>query len=260
MIVFDEVQWLAKRGSGFVGLLKEKWLDWELVGNIKVIVCGSSNKFFIDNVGGEEKILRGLKTRSSIWLQPFTLDEVKQYFFPSWSLEEVCLAYMLVGGIPYYLARLNCELGAIRAINQALFSKSGIFLEEIDEVLNVEFNVVGVESVKLILASLGQSGSSQAGIQKKTGMSQPIVSELISKLVSYGIVYEKKPSFKKSLKNKAGTLFYMKDFFLNTYFQILAPMEGRIRKMNVAYYFLLSVLVQRRASIYQIFLEKHLSY
>ena len=56
--MFDEIHWIAKRNSGFVSKVKRAWLSWEKAGNIKVIICGSSNRFFDDKTGTASSILR----------------------------------------------------------------------------------------------------------------------------------------------------------------------------------------------------------
>ena len=50
IILFDEIQWISKSQSGFLGYLKEAWLDWRKSGKIKLIISGSSNKFFTKNI------------------------------------------------------------------------------------------------------------------------------------------------------------------------------------------------------------------
>ena len=51
ILIFDEIQWLAKKNSGFISKIKKFWVDWEQGGNVKILICGSSNKFFSDNTG-----------------------------------------------------------------------------------------------------------------------------------------------------------------------------------------------------------------
>lgn len=229
VLILDEIQWMAKTGSGFVGKLKEAWIDWERLGNIKVILCGSSNKFFRDYSGGEEKILRGMKTHATIWVKPFTLSDVRRHYFSKWRLEEVILTYMMVGGIPYYLNQLNPKLGFVHAINQAFFVQTTPFLEEVNEILDVEFNRAGRNTVKTILSNLGQDGSTQQRLVQKTGLSPSSVSETLEKLLDYELVFSKLPAHQKSIKRGAGYCFYMKDFFLNFYFQVLEPFQAKIK-------------------------------
>jgi AAA+ ATPase superfamily predicted ATPase len=97
MLALDEIQWIAKSQNGFIGTLKNKWIDFEKTQNIRLVICGSSNKFFKDFTGGEEQILRGLKTRSDIVLQPFSMSEVYKYYLHHWRPEEVIFAYMTIG-------------------------------------------------------------------------------------------------------------------------------------------------------------------
>ena len=245
-LIFDEVQWIAKAKSGFIGSLKVAWQAWEKTGRIKVIICGSSNKFFHDHVGGEEKTLRGLKTRSDIWVKPFTLSTVKKYYFPQWSLAEVALIYMMLGGIPYYLNQIAVAQGFIHAVNQAMFMQKTIFLEELDEILNLEFYANARETVKQILAVLGQDGCEQHNIVKKTGLSESGVSELLQKLVDYQLVFRKLPLHGKPKKNAAGYRYYMKDFFINFYFQVLAQHQAFIRGNRDQLYFPYQVLTSKK--------------
>ena len=83
-LLLDEVQWLAGRRTGFVGLLKEHWGEWRKIDRIKVVLCGSSNRFFHDWTDGELAPLRGLRTHASIEVPPFSLREMEESWFPGW--------------------------------------------------------------------------------------------------------------------------------------------------------------------------------
>lgn len=229
VIIFDEIQWICKKLSGFAGRLKEAWLDWEQTGCIKVIVCGSSNKFFKSYAEGAEKVLRGIRTRADIWVVPFTLKEVERFYFPRWHKEEIALTYMMLGGCPYYLERVNPKSGFVLGINDAIFTKTSIFIDEINEILRLDFNERGTETVKKILSVLGQDGSTQQGVVEKTGLPQSVVADTIEKLLSYEIIFEKKNVGQKSKLKARGTKSVMKDFYLNFYFQVIEPLAQRIR-------------------------------
>jgi len=227
VLIFDEIQWIAKTKSGCIGAMKEAWLDWENLG-VKVIVCGSSNKFFLKNTGTDEAILRGLKTRSDFWVHPFSLDQLKKYYFPKWKHEEIALTYMMLGGIPYYLNQIEePHRGFIQCINDSIFTSDTIFLEEIDEVLRLEFRGHGLKTAKAILSCLGQNGTTQAEVQKTTGFSLTTVARALEQLSDYGLVFQKSPAHRKK-QNHAGSLYFMKDFYLNFFFQVLLPYRAKI--------------------------------
>ncbi len=229
VLILDEIQWLAKERSGFAGILKQAWIELEKIGNIKIIVCGSSSKFFHTKTGGEETILRGLQTKATLWLQPITLSEVKKYILPNWSLEEICLTYMMFGGIPYYLNQIDEQKGFIHAINICAFLSSSLFLNEVDEILRLEFNKSGVNTVKKILSNVGQNGSSHKSLVEKTGFNLSRINETLEKLEEYNLIFEKIPAHENPKLNKAGSIYYMKDFYLNFYFQIISPRQELIK-------------------------------
>ena len=228
-LFFDEIQWLAKQGNGFIGSLKNAWVIWERTNKVNIIVCGSSNKFFADHIGGEEKILRGMQTAASIWLQPFSFSEVRTKWLPTWNMQEVGIAYFMTGGIPYYLQRLDPEFGFIQGINRAFFTEHQNLLEEIDEIISLEFNSQGQETVKKILAVIGQDGSSQKQIVLKTGFSEGTVSKVTELLVKYRLLFPKIPAYRKKYQYEDVPRYYMKDFFLNFYHQLLLPYAEQIK-------------------------------
>jgi hypothetical protein len=231
-IIFDEIQWIAKEGGGFIGALKEAWLEIERSNLAHIIVCGSSNKFFADHVGGEEKILRGLQTRSPLWIEPLSLHDVQKIFFPSWSKPQVTLLYMLIGGIPYYLQQFDEKLGFVHAINNAIFSKETIFLSEIEEILGLDFNAKSMINVQAILGALAVYGGSQATTRKKIKLSVSSTSEIFAKLLQYKLIYQEQEYEKAGLgvAVNESNYFSIGDYYLNSYFALMQPLQNSIAK------------------------------
>ena len=230
IFVVDEIQWIAKNKAGFIGAIKNKWIDFEKSGNMRLVICGSSNKFFHNYTGGEEQILRGLKTRSDIWVKPVDLKILKNSYFRKWKLEEILLIYMFVGGVPYYLNQIDRDKNFYTSINEILFEPQSLFIEEVDEVLKLEFNKAGIITIKKILNSLGMRGRCFSDIQKRTKISNSTLSEAIEKLIEYNIIEEVKPAFANSKENSSGTKYLMRDFYLNTYFNLIKPNLAKINR------------------------------
>ena len=228
-LIFDEVQWIAKEGSGFVGHLKSSWLDWEKTGLIKVLICGSSNKFFHEKTGGEEKILRGIKTQADVFVGPISLQQCKERF-KKWNHTEVALMFMLTGGVPYYLNQIDAGKAFIPAINDAFFTSTSIYLSEVDEIISLEFNKQGSKTVKKILEAIGGFGCNEANIVKKTKLSKSTVHMVLEKLVSYKLVTAINSIDKDTLENFAGTKYLINDFYLNCYFSLIEPIKSKISK------------------------------
>ena len=209
--------------------LKKAWLSWEKLGNIKAIICGSSNRFFDDKTAQASSVLRGLRTHADVWVRPFSLGEVRRHFFPQWGHEEIALLYMMVGGVPYYLNQIPDIKNFIKAINTAFFTQSTIFIDELDEILNLDFSRASRARIRRLLASLGQEGKTVANICRATGISESSVRENIEKLVDYGLVFEKIQMGTAAKNNKSGTRYVMRDFYLNFYFQLIDKLRSEIK-------------------------------
>lgn len=229
-IILDEIQWIAKEGSGFIGKLKEAWVDWEQSQKINVIICGSSNKFFVDKTGGEEKILRGLKTQADIIIPHLSLRECHLERFKKWKLSEVALVFMFTGGVPYYLNQVDSAKPFVTAINDAFFTRESIYLTEVDEVISLEFNKQGAQTVKKILNGIGTVGCSESLIVKKTKLPKSTVSTVLAKLISYQLVKVVQSNSKVKFGNDSGSKYIIADFYLNTYFQLIKPLAQKILK------------------------------
>ncbi len=230
VIVFDEIQWIAKRKSGFLGQLKEAWVDWEQLGNVKVIICGSSHRFFANKTASETSVLHRMRTVGDLRVLPFSLSEIGRHYFPQWTKEQICLVFMMTGGVPYYLARIPRDDNFIRAINKTFFTRDTIFLDEFREVINLEFTRESARTAETILAALGQDGSTLENIRRKTSISnESTVRTMIGQLLEFEIVTEKAQAG-ATRANRRGNKYYIRDPFLNFYFQILRIRARRIRK------------------------------
>lgn len=228
LLAFDEIQWIAREKSGFLGALKEHWIQLEPLENLRILLCGSSHKFFQQMTGGEEKLIRGLKTRADIWLLPLTLSEIKEHYRLPFSDEELLLSYTFFGGIPYYWNQLDPSLFFVQSINRACFISGSLFLEEYREMLNLEFQKNSIRTLTQILEHVRGNGVTAAHIIEKSRLAHSTVSDLLDKLENYNLVFRKSPLFSKPKQIQRGSLYYIKDFYLNFYFRVIARSRSKI--------------------------------
>ena len=232
-LIFDEIQWISADGSGLVGSLKSAWVNIQRYNLANIIICGSSNKFFSTKTGGEETILRGMATRSNIWVPPFSLKETRDLCFPSWKPKEIIMTYMFLGGIPYYLNQIREEDGFIHAINSAIFSKEGIFLKEVDEMLRLEFNKAGAQTVNSILRIIGNSSASQAEVRRKLKLASSTISDVFDKLARFELIFPVNDlglnSSRRLIRQGRETRYRVKDFYLRFFFSVVEPLSTAIR-------------------------------
>jgi uncharacterized protein len=224
-IIIDELQWVAKGQSGFLGALKEAWTQLYRNKKTKIILCGSSYRFFHTQLGSEST-LRGLRTQADLWIRPFSPREVRKYYLPNWSKDQVLLAHMFCGGIPYYLEQFDLSEPPFRCLNNAFFLQNSIFLDELNEVLKMEFNRQGQKTAFRVLSTLGMAGRNMASLTRQLGTASSTTHDAINKLIDYGLVREEYP-FQCP---KAPPLYRISDVYLRLYFNVLAPHEFEIRR------------------------------
>lgn len=248
VIIFDEIQWISSSQSGFIGALKEAWIDWEHCGRIKVIVCGSSQRFFSQMTGGEERILRGIVTSGDLWVEPFSVSMIHRHWFPKWKPQEVLLCQMMTGGIPYYLQQIDQSSSFIHAINDTFFCRDTIFFREAQELLQLDFNENGCRSATDLMSVLGEGGATEAQIVERSGMARQTVSDMLKKLKRYMLIDEVLPiSRQAKVKTQREVKYALSDSFLDFFFKVIAPRRE-------------SILANRKGLLFARILESKNSY
>lgn len=228
ILILDEIQWLARQGSGFLSDLKEAWtVKFQPSGKVKVVVCGSSAKFFEHKTGSVDSVLYKLRTMSDIHVPPMTLSETG-LFCKGWNKQETVLTQMMFGGIPYYLDLISePQLGFMQCINKMAFTASTIFFDEIKETLKLDISSLD-RSIQL-LHVVGQDGKTMSQIAEDSLVPSSTVDELLGKMVDYQILSKSSPMGERSKTKDFGARYYIKDEFLNFFFNVLKKEERRIK-------------------------------
>ena len=106
VVFIDEMPWMDTPRSGFITAFEGFWNNWGChQDNLMVIICGSANSWMLDKLINNHGGLYGRVTYE-IKLSPFCLAECEEYFRENdvrLSRYDIAQAYMIVGGIPYYL-------------------------------------------------------------------------------------------------------------------------------------------------------------
>lgn len=125
VVFLDEVPWMDTARSGFLTALESFWNGWGCSRhNLCLIVCGSATSWMLDNLINNKGGLYGRLTRE-IHLYPFNLKECEEFFLSrdiKLSRYNVTQAYMILGGIPYYLNYFNPSLSLSQNIDTLFFS------------------------------------------------------------------------------------------------------------------------------------------
>ena len=126
VVFLDELPWMDTVNSNFISALSEFWNTWESSKSIiKLYVCGSATTWMVDKLIGDHGGLYGRVSRP-LYLAPFSLYETEQYLNVvkkmNYSRMQILDAYMIFGGIPYYLDMLDKDLPLSVNIDELFFA------------------------------------------------------------------------------------------------------------------------------------------
>jgi uncharacterized protein len=126
IIFLDELPWLDTPNSGFISALEHFWNAWASARkDIILIVCGSSASWIINKLINNKGGLHNRITKR-IKLNPFTLAETAEFLKSKGCVFEnyqIAQLYMALGGIPFYLDRIETGQSITQNINRLCFGQ-----------------------------------------------------------------------------------------------------------------------------------------
>lgn len=176
MVVFlDELPWMDTQKSGFITAFEGFWNTWACShDNIMVIVCGSATSWISDKLINNHGGLYGRIT-CQIKLSPFTLKECEDFFKQKrikLSRYDITQAYMIVGGIPYYLGYFEKGLSLAQNIDRMFFEKTAPLRNEYNRLFNSIFANPEMMMSIVELLNMKNSGYTRTEISEKSGYSK----------------------------------------------------------------------------------------
>ncbi len=133
VIFIDELPWMDTQGSDFLLGLEYFWNSWASAQkDILFIVCGSATSWIVNklfnNTGG---LYNRVTARISV--EPFNLEECYRFFEEKgfqYNQAQCIEAYMVFGGIPFYLDQFSREMSPAQNINELCFGKNAFLAME----------------------------------------------------------------------------------------------------------------------------------
>ena len=135
VVFLDELPWLDTHKSGFMTAFESFWNNWGCHrDNLMVIVCGSATSWISDNLINNHGGLYDRLTYE-IKLSPFSLAETKDYLIYQGiklSNYDIVQAYMVTGGVPYYLSYFKKGDSLPQFIDDLFFVKNAKLKNEFE--------------------------------------------------------------------------------------------------------------------------------
>lgn len=142
-VFFDEAPWLDSRRSGFLDALEYFWNSrGTRIPRLKMFICGSAASWIVHKIvqgkGGRHRRVTDL-----IRAPQFKLHEVSTYLARQHirlSRVDIVKLYMVLGGVPYYLALMRRGESTAAFVNRLFFSGDAPLQGEFDELFDSLFN------------------------------------------------------------------------------------------------------------------------
>lgn len=231
VVFIDEMPWMDTPRSNFISGLEHFWNSWaSWRDDIKLIVCGSATSWIINNLIKNRGGLHNRVTHK-ISLKPFTLKECKQYFQARGfrlSERQIAECYMVLGGVPFYLSKMEKGEGVAQNIDRLLFSEDGELHDEFQSLYNSLYkNALNHIKVVTALATKGKGLTRQEIIGLSRLPDNGKFSLMMEELESCGFIRSYTP-FSTGRRNRGtderqspDTLFQLVDPFTLFHFQVM---------------------------------------
>lgn len=173
VVFIDELPWMDTARSGFLTALEAFWNGWgNTKHNLLLVVCGSATSWMLDNLINNKGGLYGRLT-GEIKLSPFTLKECEEFYRSrgiKMSRYNVAQAYMVMGGIPFYMNFFNPAFSLAQNIDALFFTRNAKLGDEFERLFNSVFD--NAEDCMRIVELLGSrhAGFTRKVIAEKTGL------------------------------------------------------------------------------------------
>lgn len=229
LFVIDEVSFLEESNRDILSIIQRYSDGVFSKTELKFVLCSSMESFMVERILGGRTPLFG---RSSLRLKlgPIRAEDSRG-FFPSWNLDDLSRAYVITGGVPYYLMRLARYKTLQEALEAEFFSPGGALMSEPYLLLYAEMRNVDLYMLVMSLIASGTNRTSK--IADKAGISQALCSAMLRKLGNLSFVSEKK----NAVINTKVLGWKIEDSFLSFWFRFVYPARNAVELDNAAPFF-----------------------
>lgn len=237
ILFVDEIQWMGYDGGHLFSIkLKEFWIQLEQTNKFKIVITGSSYKYFDEYVSNQNAFLRSISGEAFLEVKPFTPSELKKHFFKNFKHHEVLLIYMMTGGVSQYLNWLkDIDGGFLKCVNSSFFIKDNPFLDEVKELLKIDIDgkeSSAIEILRVIKNNDYEISSILRDVNKKIEISESTVRRFVYDMLKVGFLGKKNKEGQiiDSSSEDNNCSYYIKDLFLFFYFTVINDLIDDIKE------------------------------
>ena len=217
VLVFDEFPYLAEKNTALLSMLQHM-IDHKLQeGKIFLVLCGSYVGFMEREVLGAKSPLFGRRT-AQLHLKPFDCAESRS-FLSGFSIEEQCMFYGALGGIPLYLGKVNSRKNFRDNLVDIFLRPTASLYEEPMFLLREELQQPGVYNAVIEAVASGSSKANEIAVKAGEPVSKCL--KYIHVLSALGIIRKETPFGEKESSRK--TIYSVADPLFRFWYRYIAP-------------------------------------
>lgn len=227
IIVFiDELPWLDTPRSRFISALELFWNSWgDSQNKLKFFVCGSATTWMTNKLLGDKGGLHNRVNRR-IYLAPFNLYETElmlRHNGVKWNRHQIVECYMVMGGTPFYLAKIDKSQSLPQNIDRLFYHHAGELRSEYDVLFRSLFKESSIYRRIVELLAKKSVGMTREEIIASLKLSDGgSLSEVLQNLITCDFIREYN-SFGKKERDK---LFQLTDLFTLFYLKQVKGVQG----------------------------------
>ncbi len=226
IIVLDEFTYLISGNKAIPSILQKVWDEKLKHTQIMLVLCGSYIGMMETEVLGYQAPLYGRRTASTL-LRPMDLPSAAQ-FFSDYSAQERFIAWVVVGGMPYYLRMFQDSPDVFSSIrHQVLDSQTGTLFNEPRLLLMEELREP--RNYFSILRAIAQGRTRLNEITQSAGIGDAsAVARYLDILQQMRLITRRVPATETQPEKSKKGIYQIDDHFLRFWFRYVHPNQGSL--------------------------------
>ena len=228
VLVIDEFQYLVQVNTAFPSILQKIWDEFLKDKKIMVILCGSLISMMLTHVLSYSSPLYGRRT-AQIRLQPLKFTDLQDRAQTK-SFSEWVEFHALTGGVPKYFEFFDNDHSIMENIRAFVLNKSGFLYEE--PLFLLESEVREPVNYFSIIKTIAEGNHKSSEISNALLQKANNLSPYLSTLMDLDLIEKRIPVTEKTPEKSRKGLYFIKDNFINFWFNYVYPDKGELELDN----------------------------
>ena len=200
VVFLDELPWFDTPRSDFLVAFSDFWNSWaSKEDDIVVVICGSATSWIVRNLFENTGSLYDRITRR-VYVAPFNLHDTEAFIGSlalGWSRETILKAYLVFGGLPYYLDMLDRRLSLAQNIDELCLGVHAPLRDEVPRLMEATLADSPLHRAVLRLLSQTKAGVHRTALARQVGDNGSSLKRALDDLEKCGYIRKYRNPYEK---------------------------------------------------------------